>query len=310
MPKRFLYLILFAGILRMIVAATLELSNDEVYYYLYALDLQWNYFDHPPGVGVLIRIFTGNLLFNQELFVRLGAIVAAAIGTALAYQLGKELKNDQTGWFAAVLYNTSIYTSVIAGTFIIPDSPQVVFWLASLLTVYRIIIKEDRKEPVKITQWLLFGLLTGLCILCKVHGVFIWFGIGLYILVYQRSLLASPGVYLSAFVTILTISPILFWNIQNDFITYKFHSGRVGVQESPVHLDYFFQTLGGQLLYNNPINAVIIILSIWKLRVMKFLEPVALRFILFSGLPLIIVVTVMSVFNSMLPHWSGRDLWY
>ncbi len=305
MPKRLLYLILFSGVLRMIVAAMLELSNDEVYYYLYALDLQWNYFDHPPGVGILIRIFTGNLLFTHEFFVRLGAIVCAAIGTILSYQLGKLIRNKRTGWLAAILYNTSIYTSVIAGTFIIPDSPQVVFWLGSLYIMYKIILQTGRQEPVEISQWLLFGLLTGLCVLCKVHGVFIWFGFGLYILFYQRSLLTSIGLYLAAIVTLLTISPIFWWNIQNDFITYKFHSGRVGVQDSPIHLDYFLQTLGGQLLYNNPINAVVIIISLWKLRAMRYLEPIASRFILLNGLPIILVVTGMSLFNSMLPHWSG-----
>ncbi len=305
MPKRILYLILFSGILRMIIAAVLELSNDEVYYFLYALDLQPNYFDHPPGVGILIRIFTGNLLFTQELFVRLGAIVCAGIGTAISYQLGKIIKDEQTGWLAAIFYNTSIYTSVIAGTFIIPDSPQVVFWLASLLVMYTIILKAESREKIGIGEWILFGLLSGLCVLCKVHGIFLWFGFGLYILFYRRSLLGAFGLYLSATVTLLTISPILWWNIQNDFITYKFHSGRVGVEESPIHLDYFIQAVGGQLLYNNPINAVVIIVSLWKLRSVKFLQPIAARFILLNGLPIILVVTGMSVFNSMLPHWSG-----
>ncbi|CAN5297854.1 glycosyltransferase family 39 protein [soil metagenome] len=305
MPKKLLYLILFSTLLRIIVAALLELSNDEVYYFLYALDLQPNYFDHPPAVGVLIRIFTGNLLFTSEIFVRLGAIVSAAAGTYLSYQLGSLIKNERTGWFAAILYNTSIYTSVIAGTFIIPDSPQVVFWMASLLVMYQIILKSEQKRPVELKLWLGMGLLSGLCIMCKVHGVFLWFGFGLYVIFYQRRLFADYGIYLAAFITTLVICPILLWNIQNDFITYKFHSERVAIQESLFHFDYFFQTLGGQLLYNNPINAVLIIISLWKLRSMQYLSPTAQRFILLSGLPMILIVTGMSLFNSLLPHWSG-----
>ncbi|NOT75891.1 MAG: glycosyltransferase family 39 protein [Cyclobacteriaceae bacterium] len=305
MPSRILYLILFSAILRIVVGASLELSNDEVYYFLYALDLQPNYFDHPPGVGILIRFFTGNLLFTSELFVRLGAIVGAALGTYISFKLGSLLKNERTGWFAAILYNTSIYTSVIAGTFIIPDSPQVIFWLASLWIGYQIILNAHQQQSSSFIHWILFGLLSGLAILCKVHGVFIWFGFGMYILLYKRSLLAKPGLYAAALITALVVSPILIWNIQNDFITYKFHSERVAVRESLIHLDYFIQTVGGQILYNNPVNVVLIFIGLWKVRSLKFMDSIALRFVLWNGLPMILVVTGMSLFNSILPHWSG-----
>src|SRR6185295_9150303 len=250
-------------------------------------------------------IFTFNLNLNHELFVRLGAIVCAAVATGLAYRFGTLLKNERTGWFAAIFYTTGIYTSLIAGTFIIPDSPQVVLWLAALVIMYEIILQSDKGERVALKQWILFGALTGLCILCKVHGIFLWLGFGLYILAYQRRLLANGGLYLSAFVTVVIISPILWWNIQNDFITYRFHSERVAVKETLFHFDYFLQTFFGQLLYNNPINAVVILISLWKLRSVQFLQPRATRFIVLNGLPIILVVTGMSFFNSILPHWSG-----
>src|SRR6185312_5993600 len=115
------------------VAHVTELDNDEAYYFTYALHLQWNYFDHPPGVAILIRLSTLNLFFTGELFVRLGAIICAASGTWLSYCIGKLIRNERTGFYAAVLYNTSIYSGIIAGVFILPDSPQIVFWLAALL---------------------------------------------------------------------------------------------------------------------------------------------------------------------------------
>lgn len=302
-PKRVVYLILIATALRMIAASFLELGNDEVYYYLYALDLQPNYFDHPPGVGIIIRIFTLNLTLTDELFVRLGAIVCAAIGTGLSYELGKQIKNEQTGWYAAILYTTSIYASIIAGTFIIPDSPQIVFWLATLLVMHKILLAVE--QPPSIRMWLSFGLLSGLCILCKVHGIFLWLSLGLYILLHKRALLKDPWLYISALLTFIVISPILVWNIQNDFITYRFHSERVAVHDSVFHLDYFLQAIGGQLLYSNPLNAALMILSLWKLKSMDFLDRGSVRFIVLNSIPIILVVSVMALFNPMFPHWSG-----
>src|SRR5437868_10271589 len=86
--KRLLYLIIIAAFIRLLVASMLELGNDEVYYYTYALHLQSNYFDHPPGVGILIKLFTLNLKLQSEVFLRLGSIVCAAIGTVISFCIG------------------------------------------------------------------------------------------------------------------------------------------------------------------------------------------------------------------------------
>ena len=112
------YLIIASLCIRLLIAYITELGNDEVYYYTYALHLQWNYFDHPPGVALLILLSTLNLWLTNELFVRLGAILCAAAGTWLSYKTGTLIRNERTGFYAAVLYNTSIYASIIAGTFI------------------------------------------------------------------------------------------------------------------------------------------------------------------------------------------------
>lgn len=302
MPKRLKYLILVATVLRVFVACVLEFGIDEAYYFLYALDLQWNYFDHPPAVAWLIRLFTLNLVLTDEFFVRLGAIVCAAIGTWLAYRLGTQLKNEQTGWFAAILYTTSLYTSLIAGTFIIPDSPQVVAWLGSLLIMHEILnVPADQQVPMR--SWLKFGLLAGLTILCKVHGVFLWVSMSAYIAAFARSRLTDKGLYAAAGITAVVISPILLWNIQHDFVTYQFHSARVsGAWINP---GYFLQAVFGQLLYNNPLNTALILFCLWRLKSQTFLSLDGQRFVLLNGLPIIGVVSFLALFNPMLPHWSG-----
>src|SRR5674476_1026371 len=85
-------LILATTAFRFMIANTIELNNDEVYYWTYPLHLQMNYFDHPPIVALLIRITTLNLFLQQEIFLRCGAIMGAAAGTWLSYSIGKKLK--------------------------------------------------------------------------------------------------------------------------------------------------------------------------------------------------------------------------
>src|SRR6478735_1625809 len=171
--KQLFYFIIITTSIRLLIAGITEFGNDEVYYYTYALHLQWNYFDHPPGVALLIRLTTLNLWLTNELFVRIGAVLCAAAGTWLSYKTGNLTRNERTGWYAAVLYNASIYTSIIAGTFILPDSPRVVCWLACMLVLIKMVLQLTREKSILPSQWLLFALLSGICIQCKVHGIFL-----------------------------------------------------------------------------------------------------------------------------------------
>lgn len=290
---------------RLLVASHIGLGNDEVYYYTYALHLQKNYFDHPPAVAWLIRIFTGNLYFQQEVFLRLGAIVFAAMGTWLSFAIGKRIRNEATGFYAALLYASSIYCSIIAGTFILPDSPQIVFWLASLLAMLTIVDAYQLNGKATYSQWLLFGTLAGVCIMCKVHGIFLWAALGAYMLFYERKMFLHPGFYLAVVLTAIIISPIITWNIDNHFITWRYHSERVEVHQFELNTDGFIQAVVGQIFYNNPFNVCIIVFALVVMRKAKLLPAHTSRLLLFAGLPMVGFVTGISLFRDVLPHWSG-----
>ncbi|MCK5702916.1 MAG: hypothetical protein KAI29_17255, partial [Cyclobacteriaceae bacterium] len=95
--KTLLILVIVSTIVRIIIAASLELSVDEVYYWTYALYPDWSHFDHPPMVGLVIQFFSLNLLFDSELALRLGAIVFSIFNTLIIYSIGKFIKNPLTG---------------------------------------------------------------------------------------------------------------------------------------------------------------------------------------------------------------------
>ncbi|EOR93334.1 hypothetical protein ADIARSV_3413 [Arcticibacter svalbardensis MN12-7] len=298
-------LILICVLARMCIAALIEFGNDEVYYFTYALHLQSNYFDHPPGIAFLIRLSTLNLLFQNEFFVRLGPIICSCIGTYLSFKIGNLIRNERTGYYAALLYNTSIYSSIICGVFILPDSPQVVFWLCGIGLAIKIIILSQQKIPIPLLLWLLFGLTCGFCMMCKVHGIFLWFGLGIYILLFDRKLLGKPLLYLSAIISILVFSPVIIWNINNQFVTWNFHSNRINESVSLINLTTFIRAFLGQLFYNNPINVVLTGVALFHLRKSAFLNKNISRILMCLGLPIIIATVYISLFNNVLPHWSG-----
>lgn len=298
------WLLAIATLLRIIVAIAIDLGNDEVYYLTYAQHLQWNYFDHPPMVALLIRLTTLNLFFTSEFFIRLGPILLAAVNTFLVYKITSQIKNEKAGFIAAVLFSSSIYASVIAGIFILPDAPQLFFWIAALYFLIQIVQNPETDAKFR-RNILLFGVFAGLCVMSKVHGVFLWFGFGLYVLIYNRNLLLNKYLYVSILISALIISPILFWNIENDWITYSFHSNRVTIN-SGINPDSFLREFLGGALYNNPINYVLIVITLLAIIKNKLtIEVPTKRLLLLVSLPLIIVLLFVSLFRDTLPHWSG-----
>jgi hypothetical protein len=297
--KYVMVLIICFTILRLIFAGLTELGTDESYYWLYTQKLQWNYFDHPAMVAVWARIFSLNLLLENELFMRMGSIVSAAFATWFLYKATATFSSAKAGWYAAVLLNTSFYASIVAGLFIMPDSPQLFFWTLSLWMISRIIMLNDKSWA----NWLLFGLAAGLCMMSKAHGAFIPLGFFLYALIIKNQWLRKPHLYVALFVSSLFVLPLLIWNWNNDFVSFRFHGNRVvfnGLNDV-----YFRNEWFGQWLMNNPVNVVLIALALTVgYRYIRNVYP-QLMVLIFIGLPLSLILLLISLSRSVFPHWSG-----
>lgn len=286
--------------IKIIVSGFLNLGNDESYYWTFSKKLQWNYFDHPPMVALWIKFFTANLLLDEYVFfLRLGSFVGCAISSFFIYKTIAAVSTERAGLTGVFLYNISFYAAITAGLFIMPDTPQMVFWTASMYFITQI-LKEDRK----LLPWILFGACAGLSIMSKVHAVFLWGGVFLYALFYRRSWFGNKALYIAALVTAIIISPILIWNIQNDFITFRFHGERVVVNEKSGFniMGLLAETLG-QLIINNPFTIGLLILFFTKKFTVK--ADSAIKFFKLMGIPLLLIIFLISMFRTTLPHWSG-----
>ncbi len=298
--KKTLLLIVIATIARLLLSGLSELNNDEVYYWTYAKHLQWNYFDHPPMVAACIRFFTAGLRLDHEIFIRLTSVVCSALGTWIMFCIGKRISDARTGWLAACLFTASFYSSIIAGILILPDSPQLLFWLLSVWIMI-VIVKQNSSVSI----WLLLlGVTIGLSILSKVHGLFLWAGFAGYCLFHKRALLRNPFLYAGILITILLLIPAALWSLENQLAGYDYHSNRISARR--FRPDSFFRELAGSFAYNNPVNVILLVTALvyfFKKRKTGIIP--SLMLICWTGLPLIITVLAIALFNNTLPHWSG-----
>ncbi|MEI7499078.1 MAG: glycosyltransferase family 39 protein [Bacteroidota bacterium] len=298
-------LIMVSTIARGFIAGFIELGNDEVYYWTYAKFPALSHFDHPPMVGLVIQLFTLNLILDSEFFLRLASVVLGSLSTGMMFLIGRQIKNPLTGLYAALLFTASFYGFILSGTFILPDAPQVFFWLVTLYFLLKSLPDYDLANESR--NFLFFaGVTAGLALLSKYHSVFLVAGAFMFILLYNRKWFTAKETYGAFFVFVLLFLPVVFWNFENDFISFTFHENRVGITTSGFQPQYFLTEITGQFFYNNPVNVVIIIMALLALfRRKHFLEVSFSRILLWTSVPLVLVFLFFSIFRSTLPHWTG-----
>jgi 4-amino-4-deoxy-L-arabinose transferase-like glycosyltransferase len=298
-------LLFTSAAIRLFLSGWLELGNDEVYYWTYALFPDWSHFDHPPMVGWMIQLFSLNLYFDSEFFLRLSSVTLTTANTLLIFLIGKIVRSEVTGLYAALLYAASVYAFIITGIMILPDTPQNFFWMLALFLMLKL-LKGENSDKAQNINFLLLGLTIGFGMISKYTSVFLWFGFGLFILFYKREWLKKPALYASVLISALCTLPVIIWNLQNDFISFSFQSERINIFSSAFRPDLFFTELAGQILYNNPVNFVLILSALVMVLKGKqwFLHDYQ-RLLLLIALPVIGLFLLFSLFRATLPHWTG-----
>src|SRR6266481_4620979 len=112
-------------VLRLVAAAWTPLTFDEAYYWMWSKHLAGGYYDHPPGVAVVIRLGT-MIAGDTELGVRLVSILLALPMSWAVYRAAAILfGNQRVAATTAVLLNVTLMAAV--GTLIVtPDAPLLV----------------------------------------------------------------------------------------------------------------------------------------------------------------------------------------
>lgn len=302
--KNTIWLIVIASAIRMVLALSLELGNDEVYYWTYALYPEWSHFDHPAMVGWMAQLFSLNLFLKDDFFLRLGSIALSAASTWFLFKLVSKIKNELAGFYGACLFVGSIYFSVIAGFSFIPDGPLIFFWVLAMNAAFKFLSIEKISGDAK-SQILLFGVFAGLAMLSKYQGAFLWIGVIVYVVFFNRNWLKEITFYLSGIISAIFLLPIVIWNWQNNFISFTFHGGRVAPSYG-LRLDYFLAEIGGQIVYSNPIVFILIIIALiaW-FKGNRSLSTTQNKILWMFFLPLWLVFTGFSLFRSTLPHWTA-----
>ncbi len=237
-------------LLRLVVVGVMPITAPEAYYWEWSRDLAWGYFDHPPMIAYVIRLFTlmgGDSVF----FVRLGAVVLSLLTTVVIYRLAKEMFGKATAFAACGLFQILPFFAAVS-VLSIPDAPLAFFWILTVYFVHRATICGQKRF------WYAAGLSLGLDLLSKYHAFLLLPCILVYLLGAPdlRRWLLRKEPYLALLIAFLVFLPNLYWNLDHRASTFRFllveRHGAIAF--SPKLILIF---CGGFLLLISPLFAVL-----------------------------------------------------
>jgi len=293
--KSALWLIAIVALFRLLVAPHLGLGADEAHYLIYALNLDYSYFDHPPLVGWVQYIFTSIFGVNE-----FGARVSAiTIGVLVSYFIYSFLyaidQNKQLAFIGLLALQASFIFNALF-LMLMPDT------LLFLLIIPIMAYVRELEQENSLQNWLILGVLLGLAGLSKYTAVLFIVPILLYFLIKKRyDIFIDLKIAIAIVVALIIISPVIYWNIQNEWISFSYQSNHVVAHE---HINFkgFGASLSAQFFAYNPFLTPLAFYGLY--RAFKSKNDSLLLAALFGSV-LFVFFTYSALYKTALPHWSA-----
>ena len=201
---RFLAFVLLLG-----NAFLLPITADEAYYFSWSRDLSLGYYDHPPLVAWMMSVVSSEYLRTPFLLLSLAFVF-----------LGKE---RSIGKF---IFIPGVHL-FLGGA--LPDTLMII---AGFMVLHSFRKWANSRNIIN-------AIVLGVCIAAlgysKFHGILLIFALA----VGYWHLRREWTLYLAIGIALLLLTPYLWWQIEMDWVTFRYHfSGRFGSSSFPSLLEY------------------------------------------------------------------------
>ncbi|WP_346317375.1 glycosyltransferase family 39 protein [Chitinophaga sp. YIM B06452] len=209
---------LFILLLRLAFIGLMGLMPQDAYYTFYTEHPAASYYDHPPGIAWVLKIFT-TVLGKKVYAVKLADTVVTLLTLAFFYRLSLRFLSRVKASNALLLFSSTLMITILS-LVSTPDVPLMLCWTVSLLCLYKAVFLEKK------VYWLLAGVMMGLAFDSKYTAVFLPAGLLLYLALSatHRKWLGTAWPWLSLVLMVVASAPVLWWNVQHDFASFRFQS--------------------------------------------------------------------------------------
>jgi 4-amino-4-deoxy-L-arabinose transferase-like glycosyltransferase len=258
--------------MRIAYACLIDLRTDEAYYWTWSKEHVLCFLDHPPMIAWFIRF--GTLIFGDtNLGVRFSGIVAMLVTQLLLADIVRRLThNARASVLAVLMMEAALYYGLLMAK-VSPDIALIPFAVAMIWALIRLHESRDGR------WWLASGVFAGLSLLSKFTVVLLLPAVLAFVLVpaWRKRWLFSPYPWLAALIALLLFLPVLIWNAEHDWASFRFQLVRatathdLSLRTVGDYIGLQFGLVGFILL---PVTLSGLMLSAW--RGYRHREPVAI----------------------------------
>ncbi len=182
----FITMLIIWFLINLIQSVTTDVIRDEAYYHFYSENLSWGYFDHPPAVALMIKI----------------------------WKIIEDKNASTTDVLSFFGVSAAVVMFVVYGFITTPDSPLLLFTALFLLS-YKKFLEND-----SFINCFLLTISMAALIYSKYQGGLII----LLIIISNPKLLLNYRFWLSGITALLLLTPHILWQLENDFPSLKYHT--------------------------------------------------------------------------------------
>jgi hypothetical protein len=208
-------------VMRMIYAGMIELRTDEAYYWTWSKENVFSFLDHPPMIAWFVRL--GTAVFGDTNFgVRFAGLLAMLVTQLMLADIVRRLTHDIRAVILAVLMpEAAVYYGLLMAK-VAPDVALIPFAVAMAWALVRLVETNDAR------WWLAAGVFAGLALLSKFTAVMLIPAVLAFMLVpdWRWRWLSSPYPWAAGGIAVALFSPVLIWNAQHDWASFRFQSVR------------------------------------------------------------------------------------
>jgi 4-amino-4-deoxy-L-arabinose transferase-like glycosyltransferase len=203
--------------MRSIYASVIDLRTDEAYYWTWSKENVFSFLDHPPMIAWFIRF--GTAIFGDTNFgVRFAGVLAMLVTQLLLADIVRRITHDIRAVVLAVLMpEAALYYGLLMAK-VAPDVALIPFAVAMLWALVRL------RESGDARWWLAAGLFAGLALLSKFTVIMLLPAVLAFMLVpaWRWRWLSSPWPWLAALIAVVVFLPVLIWNGEHDWASFRF----------------------------------------------------------------------------------------
>ncbi len=285
----FLLFVLFFIFVRILLTFLTPLTADEAYYLQWAYHPALSYIDHPGMVSWINGIFI--FIFKEPLLaIRLASWSCLCITILFVYKTISYLTNDKIkAYLGALLYFLIPYNYIFALTMQV-DQPMLMFFAIATYYSFKY-IKENKPSHLYLLTFIFgFSFLSKYLIVIPIAVLFI------YLLFKNNKLILNRHFLFSIILFSLIISPVIIWNLNNNWVSFIFHASRIGTE--PLFKSLFEYILE-QFLYITPMICIIL----FQNRKHKNNEPEQIAHIIF--ITIMCFFLIFSLKTKIWAHWTS-----